>query len=262
MFSYVILVSTQQTIVSEEYGEVSLQAEDMIAREGWIFVVIALFLGLILSGLLLLIPGIPVMLELILVPLLLPGFGFMVACFFRDPERVLPEDADSLILSPADGKILEIVQEEESLFVGGSAWRISIFLSILNVHVNRIPISGIVRYLTYKSGEFRLAWDPKSSTLNEQSQIGIEHSNGKRVLFKQIAGTLARRVVFHVSEGDQVKAGRRFGLIRFGSRMDVLFPADLPVKVKVNERVSAGVSVLGAIHPELKGTDEPNQSDS
>ena len=231
----------------------------MIAREGWFFVVLALFIGLILSVFLLVIPSVPKWLEFLLLPLFLPGLGLMVACFFRDPERVAPDSYESLILAPSDGKILEIVQEQEPLFIGGLAWRVSIFLSILNVHVNRIPASGTVRYIAYKPGEFRLAWDPKSSTLNEQSQIGVEHSHGKRVLFKQIAGRLARRVVYRLAEGDLVKAGERFGLIRFGSRMDVLFPVDVPVNVKVGERIRAGISVLGIIHPVQDTTAEQHQ---
>ncbi len=219
----------------------------MIVREGWSFVFAAFFLGLILSGLILIIPGIPYWLEIIFVPLALPGLGLMIAYFFRDPERISPQDADSLILAPADGKIVEVVQEEESLYVGGQVCRVSIFLSVLDVHVNRIPVSGTVTYLDYKCGEFRVAWHPQSSTQNEQSHIGIQHLNGRRILFKQIAGRLARRIIYQLSEGDQVHAGERFGLIRFGSRMDILLPADLPVYVQVGDRVCAGESIIGSV---------------
>ena len=219
----------------------------MIAHEAYPLVATAVVTGLVLSGLILMIPGMPAWLEFVLIPILFPGMGLMVAYFFRDPERNIPPDSELAILSPADGKVLEIVQENEPLFIGGEAKRISIFLSILDVHVNRIPVSGTVNYVTYKSGEFRVAWDPKSSELNEQSQIGVEHLSGVRILFKQIAGQLARRVVYRISEGDQVRAGERFGLIRFGSRMDILFPADLRVNVEIGERVRAGVSVIGTL---------------
>ena len=221
----------------------------MIAQEGWPFVAAAFVIGLILAGVTLVIPGVPEWLEFGLIPLFTPGTGLFVAYFFRDPERTSPPDSKSLILAPADGKVIEIVQEHEPLFIQGPAWRISIFLSVLNVHVNRVPISGTVNYVAYKPGEYRVAWHPKASTLNEQSQIGLVHDSGRRILFKQIAGSLARRVVYGLTCGDQVQAGERFGLIRFGSRMDVLAAADTVLKVQVGERVRAGVSVLGAVTP-------------
>ncbi len=219
----------------------------MIAQEGWPFVAAAFVIGLILAGLTLVIPGVPGWLELGLTPLFAPGTGLFVAYFFRDPERTPPPDFESLILAPADGKIVEIVREYEPLFIKGPAWRISIFLSVLDVHVNRVPISGTINYVAYKPGEFRVAWHPKASTLNEQSQIGLVHDSGQRILFKQIAGSLARRIVYRLACGDQVQAGERFGLIRFGSRMDVLTAADTVLEVQVGERVRAGVSVLGAV---------------
>ncbi len=222
----------------------------MIAQEGWPFVAAAFVIGLILAGLTLIIPGVPGWLELGLTPLFAPGTGLFVAYFFRDPERTPPPDFKSLILAPADGKVVEIVKEHEPLFIQGPAWRISIFLSVLNVHVNRVPISGTVDYIAYKPGEYRVAWHPKASTLNEQSQIGLVHDSGRRILFKQIAGSLARRIVYRLACGDQVRAGERFGLIRFGSRMDVLAALDTELKVRVGEQVRAGVSVLGSISPD------------
>jgi len=221
----------------------------MIAQEGWPFVAAAFVIGLILAGLTLIIPGLPEWLEIGLIPLFTPGTGLFVAFFFRDPERTPPPDSKLLILAPADGKVVEVVQVHEPLFIQGPAWRISIFLSVLNVHVNRIPITGTVDYVTYKPGEYRVAWHPKASTLNEQSQIGLVHESGRKILFKQIAGSLARRIVYRLAIGDQVQAGERFGLIRFGSRMDVLAAADTVIDVRVGERVRAGVSVLGTITP-------------
>ena len=221
----------------------------MIAKEGWPLVAAAFVIGLILAGLTLIIPGVPVWLEFGLIPLFTPGAGLFIAYFFRDPERTRPPDSNLLILAPADGKVVEIVQEHEPLFIRGPAWRVSIFLSVLNVHVNRVPISGVVNYVAYKPGEYRVAWNPKASTLNEQSQIGLVHESGRRILFKQIAGRLARRIVFRLAIGDQVRAGDRFGLIRFGSRMDVLAAADTVLNIQVGERVRAGVSVVGMIPP-------------
>lgn len=221
----------------------------MIAREGWPLIITACTIGLILSGGMLMIPGVPHWIEYVFTPVLLPGLGLMVAWFFRDPERIPPPDHHSLILAPADGKVLEVVKEEESLFIEGQAWRVSIFLSVLNVHVNRIPVSGVVHYRAYQPGKFRVAWHPKSSRFNEQSHIGVQHSSGTPVLFKQIAGRLARRIIFHLDEGDQVEAGKRFGLIQFGSRMDLFFPAELPVQIKVGDRVQAGVSLIAPASP-------------
>ena len=221
----------------------------MIAQEGWPLVAAAFVIGLILSGLTLIIPGVPGWLEFGLIPFFTPGTGLFVAYFFRDPERTSPPDSELLILAPADGKVVEIEQEHEPLFIQGPAWRVSIFLSVLNVHVNRVPISGIVKYVAYLPGEYRVAWHTKASTLNEQSHIGLVHDSGRRILFKQIAGSLARRIVYRLATGDQVQAGERFGLIRFGSRMDVLAAADTVLKVQVGDRVRAGVSVIGAITP-------------
>ncbi len=231
----------------------------MIAREGMVPVAAAFATGLVIAGLILMIPGMPRWVEFVLVPLFLPGLGLMTAYFFRDPERSAPPGSDLLILSPADGKIVEILQEEEPRFVKGRVWRISIFLSVLDVHVNRVPASGIIRHVSYKPGTFRVAWHPQASTSNEQSQIGVEHPSGRRILFKQIAGSLARRILYRVSEGDTVKAGERFGLIRFGSRMDIIFPADLPVNAKTGDRVRAGVSILGAVQPISSESAESNE---
>ncbi|MCY4001033.1 MAG: phosphatidylserine decarboxylase family protein [Bacteroidetes bacterium] len=219
----------------------------MIAREGWPLIMVAFLIGLMVCLLILIIPGIAQWMKLIMIPMVVPGFPLSVMYFFRDPEREIPLEAESIIIAPADGKIVEIVQEQESNFVDGKVWRISIFLSVLDVHVNRVPVSGTVRHLDYKSGTFKVAWHPDASAINEQSIIGIEHPSGKRVLFKQIAGTLARRIVNRLSKGDIVDAGKRFGLIRFGSRMDVIFSMDIHPQVEIGDRVRAGETILGVI---------------
>jgi len=163
--------------------------------------------------------------------------------FFRDPERLIPA-GDDLILSPADGKVVMIEEVEEAEFLKEKVTRVSIFLSVFNVHVNRIPVTGKVTYLRYLEGKFFVAFADKASEENEQSIIGIEHARGK-ILFKQIAGIIARRIVYHLNLGDQVSAGKRFGLIRYGSRVDVYFPKNTTIRVKLNDTVAGGETVLG-----------------
>jgi len=163
--------------------------------------------------------------------------------FFRDPERTTPANP-AAIISPADGRIIEIVREEENRFLNGPATRISIFLSVFNVHINRIPYTGTIEYLDYKHGEFLAAFDNKSSELNEQSVIGIQTDRG-RILFKQIAGLIARRIVYHLQTGQKVQTGERFGLIKYGSRVDIFLEPGVQIKVKPKDRVTAGETVLG-----------------
>ncbi len=167
--------------------------------------------------------------------------------FFRDPTRTPPPGAvdGDLLLAPADGKIVEIVEETDSLYLDGPAQRVSIFLSPLDVHVNRIPATGIVEYVRYRPGDYLVAWHPKASEKNERSEIGVRHPDGFKVLFKQIAGAVARRIEYHVQQGDRVEAGARFGIVKFGSRMDVLVPPEVQLNVKKDMRVRAGETVLG-----------------
>jgi phosphatidylserine decarboxylase len=124
---------------------------------------------------------------------------------------------------------------------------VSIFLSPLNVHVNRSPVDGVVEYDEYVAGEYLVAWHPKASEKNERSQIGVRHPSGQKVLFKQIAGAVARRIVYHIRVGDAVTAGQRFGIVKFGSRMDVLVSPESEIFVKVGDRVSAGETILGKL---------------
>ena len=173
------------------------------------------------------------------VPLLLALF-FM--WFFRDPERRVP-DGPGLVVSPADGKVevAEWIQTEM-----GSRVRVTIFLNVFDVHVNRVPISGVVTLAEQKKGLFMNAMNPESSVHNEQTLITID-GGGYTVSFKQIAGLLARRIVCNIKVGDRVERGQRMGLIKFGSRVDVLMPAETTPKVKVGDRVKGGSSVLGQL---------------
>ena len=170
--------------------------------------------------------------------------------FFRDPRRTPPVEAAEgrLLLAPADGKIVAAgVEVDEPLYIEGPAKRVSIFLSPLNVHVNRVPADGVVEYENYVPGDYLVAWHPKAHEKNERSEIGLRHPSGTKVTFKQIAGAMARRIVYHLAVGDEVRAGDRFGIVKFGSRMDVLVPPHVELDVEEGQRVKAGLTVLGRL---------------
>lgn len=169
--------------------------------------------------------------------------------FFRDPERVIPQEAlhdPSILIAPADGKIVEIKETEELEFMKGKAIQISIFLSPFDVHVNRSPVSGIVDFYRYMQGEYLVAWHPKSSELNEQSRIGITNPYGK-VFFKQITGVLARRIVCTLQKGQVLSSGEKIGMMKFGSRMDVLVPVHTDIKVVIGQTVRGAESILAIL---------------
>lgn len=167
--------------------------------------------------------------------------------FFRDPERVAPQGA-GLVLSPADGTVCQVTPVVEPEFLIGEGIQISVFMSPLNVHVNRYPMTGTVGYYRYVPGEYFAAFDDKASLRNEQTHIGVQDGDHK-VLFKQIAGFLARRIVAEVKVGDQAVAGQRFGMIKFGSRVDVIVPKSADILVVPGEHVSAGETILASIKP-------------
>src|SRR5271169_6546229 len=179
-----------------------------------------------------------------LVPLSLALFFLW---FFRDPERAIPDSAGAVV-SPGDGK----VTEASIVTVGGEKQvRISIFLSVFDVHVNRSPIAGVVREVRYQRGKFLNAMNQASAEQNEQNIVRVE-GDGQVVVFKQIAGLLARRIVFHPKVGDRLERGQRVGLIKFGSRVDVLFDATATPQVKVGDRVKGGASVLAHLQPKAE----------
>jgi phosphatidylserine decarboxylase len=176
-----------------------------------------------------------------IVPLLFAGFFLW---FFRDPERDVPQ-APGAVVSPADGKVTEV----SVVHLDGERYtRVSIFLSVFDVHVNRSPISGVIREVRYQRGKFLNAMDAASASENEQNIVRVE-GDGHSVVFKQIAGLLARRIVFHPRVGDRLERGQRVGLIKFGSRTDVLFDPRADVQVKVGDRVRGGASVLAYLQP-------------
>lgn len=163
--------------------------------------------------------------------------------FFRDPERTVPEAAEAIV-SPADGRVTDVSRVTVN---GVHHARVSIFLSVLDVHVNRSPISGVIREVTYHKGKFLNAMNAASAEQNEQNVVTVE-GDGQTVVFKQIAGLLARRIVFNKKVGDRIERGERVGLIKFGSRVDVLFDASVDLSVKVGDKVKGGSSVLGYVH--------------
>jgi phosphatidylserine decarboxylase len=188
-------------------------------------------------------------LFLALIPLLLAAFFLW---FFRDPERVIPAGA-GLVISPADGKITDVSSTQLN---GVPCTRISIFLNVFDVHVNRSPISGVIKSAVYKKGQFLNAMAEASADDNEQNIVTVE-GEGMTVVFKQIAGLLARRIVFNHKPGETVVRGQRVGLIKFGSRTDVIFPQPAEISVKLGDRVKGGSSILAKVVVSPKNVPSP-----
>lgn len=203
-----------------------------IAREGWPYI-----LTLIGAG------GLLIALRLPTAGAVLVALGGFTAFFFRDPERAIPTD-EGLVVSPADGRVVRVVPAPEEHPLGPGTTQISIFLSIFNVHINRAPIGGRIEKVEYHAGEFLPAFDDRASLRNEHNAVTLKDGE-MRVLFKQIAGLIARRIVFRKRPEDSVLRGERVGLIKFGSRVDVFLPRGIEVAVKVGDRVQGGASVIG-----------------
>lgn len=176
---------------------------------------------------------------LIIVPLFFLIFSLY---FFRDPDRT-PPIQDNVIVSPADGTVLFVKDVIENSFIGKKAKQVSIFMSPLDVHVNRIPVDGRVEFLKYYKGKYIAAFEDKASEVNERAEIGISGKYGK-VFFTQVAGFIARRIIYEISIGDSVKIGERFGMIKFGSRVDVIVPDNCNVMVKKDDKVIGGETIL------------------
>ncbi|MGF7074551.1 phosphatidylserine decarboxylase [Mucilaginibacter sp. 3215] len=166
--------------------------------------------------------------------------------FFRSPFFDI-ETAENTILCPADGKVVVIEETEETEFLKDKRIQLSVFMSPVNVHVNRNPIAGVVSYFKYHKGKYLVAWHPKSSTENERTTIAIENSKGVTVLFRQIAGALARRIVWYVKQGDIVEQGQQFGFIKFGSRVDVFLPLGTKILVNIGDVVKGGRTILAEL---------------
>jgi phosphatidylserine decarboxylase len=208
-------------------------------REGLVFLipVLTIFLGLFAWGVY------HPHFTVFFLSLLFLLFSMFLAYFFRDPERIVPAGED-LILSAADGEVISIKPIHDVEFIGKEGTMISVFMSVFDVHVNRIPLSGRVDYVKYNKGKFLPAFEDKASLENEQNELGLDTTKGK-IILKQIAGILARRIVCKIKPGDQVKTGRRFGMIKFGSRVDLFLPKNVEIKVKLNQKVKAGETIIG-----------------
>ena len=170
---------------------------------------------------------------------------YLVVQFFRIPKRTFTF-TDSDILCPADGKVVVIEEVEETEYFKDRRIQVSIFMSPLNVHANYFPISGIVKYVKYHKGLFLVAWHPKSSTDNERSTVVVQHSYWQEVLFRLIAGAVARRICYYAKEGQTAETGQEFGFIKFGSRVDVFLPLGTKLDVKINQDVKAKLTKLGS----------------
>jgi phosphatidylserine decarboxylase len=211
------------------------------AKEGTVFIATAMLLAAVAFVIALMRRSWPLWLLAFLLAIL----ALWIAYFFRDPERTGPRGSN-LVISPADGRVVDVSEVDEPDFLVGRARRISIFMNVFDVHVNRYPVSGKVRYRRYNPGKFLHAGRDKASLDNEQLSVGIE-LDGTRLLVRQIAGLIARRIVNYSDTGASVQQGARMGIIRFGSRVDVFLPLSAEVLVQRGVRVRAGVSVLARL---------------
>lgn len=204
-----------------------------VAKEGFPIILPALFIGLFLGQTFNWEIGLPFL-----------AFGLFTLWFFRDPEREVPFHSNAIV-SPADGTVIKIENVQDNKYIMGDAQKISIFMSIFNVHVNRIPYDGVVEDVRYNPGKFLVASRDKASEINEQNAVILNVDGKGKIAFVQIAGFVARRIVCHLKEGDRVIRGSRFGMIRFGSRLDVYLPRNVQLSVLTGDRVKAGKTILG-----------------
>ena len=205
----------------------------IIAKEGYPFIIVAVAIGLFF-----------LFLKLIIASSIFWLIAIFIVWFFRNPERIIPQN-ERAIVSPADGKIIEVVKCNEDRYLKEKAVKISIFMSIFNVHINRAPISGKVKNIFYNKGKFLTANRDKASKENEQNAIIIETADGINTLIVQIAGFIARRIVCYIKSEDTLVKGMRFGLIRFGSRVDIFLPENIDIKVAIGAKVRGGETILG-----------------
>jgi phosphatidylserine decarboxylase len=216
-----------------------------IHREGYpTLAIVTITLGIINFAIWQLMPDNNVVQNTILIASLV--FFFTVLQFFRNPQVNVPTHPNH-VLAPCDGKVVVIEETIEDEYFKTARRQISIFMSPINVHVNRNPIAGVVKYVKYHAGKYLVAWHPKSSTENERTSIVIRNENGVEILMRQIAGALARRICWYVKESQIVKQGEEFGFIKFGSRVDLFLPLDAKISVKIDEVTKAGVTVIAEL---------------
>jgi phosphatidylserine decarboxylase len=173
-------------------------------------------------------------------------FYLLILQFFRNPIFSITKD-EKTVIAPADGKVVVIEEAEETEYLKGRRKQISIFMSPVNVHVNRMPVGGTISYCRYHKGKYLVAWHPKSSTENERTTVAVKMKTGTEVLFRQIAGALARRIKYYVKEGDTLEQGQEFGFIKFGSRVDIFLPLDAKVTVKIGDVTKGGRTVIAEL---------------
>lgn len=173
-------------------------------------------------------------------------FFILIIRFFRDPDIITPEK-DGIIYAPCDGKVVVIEKTFEEEYLKEERIQVSIFMSPLNVHVNRSPVKGIVDFFKYHPGKYLVAWHPKSSTLNERTSIGFELENGMKILMRQIAGAVARRIMFYPTVGEKVLQGSPIGFIRFGSRVDLFLPPDTTINIRIGDMTVGGITEIGSV---------------
>lgn len=173
-------------------------------------------------------------------------FYLIVLQFFRSPNIQVEKNAKHII-APADGKVVVIEEADETEYLKGKRKQISIFMSPFNVHVNRMPVQGSISYYKYHSGKYLVAWHPKSSTENERTTVVAKMNNGTEILFRQIAGALARRIKCYVQQGQQLEQGQEFGFIKFGSRVDIFLPLDAVIKVNIGDKTTGGKTVIAEL---------------
>lgn len=217
-------------------------------REGYIIMTVGLLiLSLIQIGNYFLLTATGRMWLFLLLTMGVLVMAYLIIQFFRIPKRTC-SFGENDIICPADGKVVVIEEIEETEYFKGKRLQVSIFMSPLNVHANYSPISGLVKYVKYHPGLFLVAWHPKSSTDNERTTVVVEHPSGKEVLFRQIAGAVARRICYYVHEGQSIRTGDEFGFIKFGSRVDVILPLDCEINVKIGDVVKSRITKLGQLH--------------
>lgn len=206
-------------------------------------IIVGVFIGLVILSAVLLY-GLKLWALIVILPLAVL-YGFML-WFFRNPARYILDHTENVI-APVDGKVVMIKEVEESEVLKEKCIQISIFMSPLNVHVCRYPVSGEVNYVNYHKGKYLVAWHEKSSEQNERTTVAVKSKTDHQIVFRQIAGYVARRIVFYAKVGDEAKAGHEFGFIKFGSRMDVFLPLDTEILCKIGDKTKGGIDVIARL---------------
>ena len=215
------------------WSEPTVQTAFPVAKAGYPLIVAAAFVTLIFA-----------LLEMTLAALLGMVIAFSFCGFFRDPDRVIPDQAGGIV-APADGKVIVVDTVESSAFFNGRCKKISIFMTVFNVHVNRIPFDGVVEKISYHPGKFFAANLDKASVQNEHNAVFLKTPENKAMCVVQVAGLIARRIICYIQPGMELTKGQRYGLICFGSRLDVYLPDDVDITVAVGDKVKAGTSLIG-----------------